>query len=290
MMESRVRSPIAVVNEIRVPAATVQLVNYPARGAASQIMHPREEYWLDFTLTPRPKNARANYVNHWQPNRFEGLGKLFMLPQGEILNTRGDGSPEQTSLVCQLNADALHNWLDEDHLVDDQHLSACLNIADDTLGFLLSRLANEVKNPSFGSEALIEHATVMLIIELGRYYKTKRVLTETVARGLNQRQLSLINERIQEVKAPPSLEELASLCQLSVRHITRAYRQATGSTIGEKIARARMENAINLLRTDMRIKVIALTLGFNSSASFCCAFRKATQYTPGQYRARYLSH
>ncbi|WP_345424092.1 AraC family transcriptional regulator [Halioxenophilus aromaticivorans] len=244
---------------------------------------------MDFTLTPRPINARANYLNHWNSNRFEELGKLFLLPRGELLNTRGDGSPVQTSLVCRLSAESLHAWLDQDCLISYRHLSSSLNILDNRITFLLTRLVAELKDPSFGSEVVIEHVTALLAIELSRYYKVEIPSSEMSKKGLTRAQLALIIERIQELDCPPTLKELASLCGLSVRHLTRAYRVSTGSTIGEKITEVRIENAIKLLRTNMSIKAIAITLGFNSSASFCCSFRKATQYTPGQYRGRFLT-
>jgi AraC-like DNA-binding protein len=79
--------------------------------------------------------------------------------------------------------------------------------------------------------------------------------------------------------------ELAALCKLSVRQLTRGFRASRDCSIGDYVANSRIERAKRLLTSDQSIKTIAYSLGFNSSSGFCFAFRRATGMTPGEFRA-----
>ena len=123
---------------------------------------------------------------------------------------------------------------------------------------------------------------VQLAIEVTRYCKANH--EEPASRGLAPWRLQKIDERLREVTAPPTLGELATLCQLSVRQLTRGFRISRGCSIGDYVADNTVAQARRLLATDASIKAIAYSLGFASPSSFCFAFRRATQQTPSQYR------
>jgi AraC family transcriptional regulator len=107
-----------------------------------------------------------------------------------------------------------------------------------------------------------------------------------VTGGLAAWRLRLIDERLREIRAAPTLEELAKLCNLSVRQLTRGFRASRGRSIGEHVAQCRIENAKRLLATDESVKAIAYSLGFSSPSSFSFAFRRATGETPREFRQR----
>ncbi|BFM06837.1 hypothetical protein R50071_20410 [Halioxenophilus aromaticivorans] len=287
IVQSFASQPITVANEISVPAAKVQILNYAPRGDCEQTMQTRGDHWLDLTLSPRPLNARANFTGYWEPQRFEGIGKIFMVPSGGELRARGDAGFQQSSLVCQLDPKIFEQWLQPSALLAADQLAAFLDIQDVHIHQLLSRLAHELTDPGFSSEALVELICAQLAIELGRYRTSSELEDNNTPRGLKSYQLRLIKERLNELGVPPSLAELAQLCGISVRHLTRGHRASTGQSIGDAIAEVRIKHAIRLLQTDMSIKAIALTLGFKSSASFCHVFRKAMAEPPGQYRQRF---
>jgi AraC family transcriptional regulator len=106
--------------------------------------------------------------------------------------------------------------------------------------------------------------------------------------GLSALRLRLIDERLSDIAASPSLAELAALCDMSVRQLTRAFRESRGQSIGTYIAKARVEAAKHLLAGDRSIKSIAYHLGFTSPSTFTQAFRRATGETPGRFRVRYV--
>jgi len=273
--------------EVSTPGATAQLVRFDIDGPVDNVLQRRDSYWLDFCLTPRPNNARGRYCERWSERHFERLGKVFLLPAGEALQTRSDGNNRQNSLLCHLDPEGLQQWFDGELQWTDRHLKANLDIADSSIHSLLLRLAGELRHPGFASATMVELITAQLSIELRRY--SAAVDAEPQMGGLAPWRLRLIDERLREDDVQPTLAELAGLCRISVRQLTRGFRTSRGTSLGDHMARVRLERAQQLLATDLSIKAIALTLGFSSPSAFCYAFRRDTGETPGQYRERLFS-
>lgn len=265
---------------------TAQLVRFHLPEPVDRVMGEDDQsYRLDLCLTPRPGNARACYPNRWNSQRFERLGNVFMVPPGEAMQARSDGGCQQESLLFNLNTQSVEEWFNEDLEWDSRRLMAGLDIRDANIQGLLLRLVQEARQPGFASEMLVELIGAQLAIELSRYCTD--VDTRSVPGGLAPWRLRLIDERLQEVEATPTLAELAELSRLSVRQLTRGFRISRGCSIGDYVANTRIEHAKRLLGTAESVKSIAYTLGFSSPSSFCYAFRRATGDTPGQYRQRF---
>ena len=276
---------LKVEAEVHVPVATAQLVRLHVIDPIDMVMLDRDAYWLELCLEPRPRNARACYRDHWAAHRFERLGKAYLLPPGETIRTRSDGGAPHASVLCHLRPEPIRKWFDDEHewQWSDRRLEASLDIADANVRRLLLRLADELRHPGFAAAMLVELVVAQVVIELGRYYVP---FGEIPATGeLAPWRLRLIDERLREVQAMPTLDELASLCGLSVRQLTRGFRASRGCSVGEHIANHRVEHAKRLLAGDQSVKAIAYTLGFPSPSGFCLAFRRATGMTPGEYRA-----
>ena len=285
-MERPENGMMTIEAELRVPAATVQLVHFLFLEPISGAMREDEEYRLDLCLTPRPRNARACYPDRWAPHRFERLGPVWLLPPGETLQACSDGGRRQRSLVCHLRPEQMQTWLQCDLEWTDRRLAAILDIPDANIRGLLLRLADEVRQPGFASEMLVELICAQIAIELGRYCAA--VNEGPVTGGLAPWRLRLIEERLREVQAAPTLSELAELCKLSVRQLTRGFRASRGCSIGDHVARSRLDQAKRLLSSDQSVKAIAYSLGFSSPSSFSYAFRRLLGETPRQFRQRVL--
>jgi AraC family transcriptional regulator len=195
-----------------------------------------------------------------------------------------DGCCQQASIVCEFNPDQMSAWLDCDLRWTDRGLLAGLDIRERHIPALLQRLAEEVRNPGFASDTLVELITGQLALELARY--SMSVSVDAGSGGLAAWRLRRIDERLREVREPPTLSELAELCQLSVRQLTRGFRASRGCSIGDYVAANRVEQARELLAAGQSVKAVAYTLGFASSSSFCFAFRRATGETPTEFRQR----
>jgi AraC family transcriptional regulator len=271
--------------EVRVPLATVQVVHFHLVEPVERALREDRAYRLDLCLTPRLGNARACYSDRWSPHRFERIGKVFLLPPGETMQARSECG-RQASIVCQLLPDPISQWLGGDLEWTDQRLAATLDIPDATIRGLLLRLAEEARNPGFASQTLVELIVAQIGIELGRYCAA---ITEGPSSGgLAPWRLRLIEERLREIHETPTLAELAGLCKLSVRQLTRGFRASRGRSIGDHVAQTRLERAMQQLATDQSVKAVAYSLGFASPSSFSYAFHRAVGETPRQYRRRVL--
>jgi AraC family transcriptional regulator len=285
-MERPEQAQMTIEAELRVPVATVQVVHYVFVEPVSGAMREDQDYRLDLCLTPRPRNARACYSDRWAPHRFERLGPVWLLPPGETLQACSDGNRRQRSLVCHVRSEQMRAWLQRDLEWTDRRLAAILDIPDANIRGLLLRLAEEVRHPGFASEMLVELICAQIAIELGRYCAA--VIEGPMTGGLAPWRLRMIDERLREVQAAPTLAELAELCQLSVRQLTRGFRASRGCSIGDHVAHSRLEQAKQLLAGDQSVKAIAYSLGFSSPSSFSYAFRRLLGDTPRQFRQRVL--
>jgi AraC family transcriptional regulator len=268
--------------EVRVPVATAQLVQLHVSEPTDLVMMDRDAYWLELCLEPRPHNARACYLDHWPPARFERIGKIYFLPPGETIRTRTDGGPSHASVLCHIRSEPMNQWFDGGFKWTDRCFEASLDIADANTRNLLLRLAEEMRHPGFASSMMVELIVAQLTLELARYFVQFEDVPNVGA--LARWRLQLIDERLEDAEEMPTLSELAALCKLSVRQLTRGFRASRSCSIGEYVVSSRIARAKGLLAGEASVNSIAYSLGFTSSSAFCFAFRRATGMTPGEFR------
>ena len=81
------------------------------------------------------------------------------------------------------------------------------------------------------------------------------------------------------------VNELADSIGYSYRHLSRIFKDTTGSTIIEKLNSIRIAKAIELLEsTDMPISVVCSTVGFQTETYFYTLFSQFTHMSPAQFR------
>jgi AraC family transcriptional regulator len=274
---------MTVEAEVRSRIMTAQLVGFHIPKPTESVLCDPVSHQINFCLTPRPLYSRASYHAHWGPHRYEPLGDIFMVPAGEALHVRG-GAGEQASLTCLLRADAVRAIVGQAIEWSDQRLAAALDITGARIRTLLFRLTEEIRHPGFATARMIEALSTELAIELGRF--ALEVDEKPATGGLASWRLRLIDERLGESLAAPSLAELAALCAISVRQLTRGFRVSRGCSLGDYIAQRQMEGAKRLLMAGESVKTVAFTLGFASPSSFTFAFRRATGISPTQFRTR----
>ena len=284
MPESYARSVFEA--EIAVPLAQARIMQLQLDGPTDRLFRRARHYWLDMCLTPRPERVRGCYGEHWGPHRYERLGEIFLVPPGEALHLRSEAGGSQASIICEIKAGAIDRWLDGPIEWTDHRLEACLDITHPHMRACLFRLAEEVNRPGPGSIVLAELIAGQLAIEVARYCQA--IAEGPVSGGLATWRLRRIDERLQQGGAP-SLEELATLCNLSVRQLTRGFRASRGCSIGDYIVQSRIDVAKRYLGSSESIKEIAFALGFASPSSFAFAFRRATGATPRQFRQHLTS-
>lgn len=283
-MERESYADSAYEAELTTSQASIHFARFMVDKPTNRVFRREGRYWLDLCLTPRPEKARGCYHDRWGPHRFEGLGEIFLVPPGEALHIRTETGAAQSSIVCEIDAAVVDRWLDDDIEWNDRRLAAGLDIAHPHIRACLNRLAEEVRHPGAGSAELAEMVVAQLAIEVARYCQA--IAEGPITGGLASWRLRRIDERLQQGGPPPSLEDLAALCHISVRQLTRGFRASRGCTIGDHIAQTRIEVAKRQLASDESIKSIAFGLGFASASSFSYAFRRATGSAPRQFRQR----
>lgn len=239
---------------------------------------------LELTLLPTSRNAQARFTDYWSPHRFEPMGQLFFLPARQMVNARSD-CRQQQSIVCNFDPAAVETWLDDKLRWTDDRLRAALDIANARIRNLLFNIGEEVRAPGFASGTMIELMAGQIAIELSRHLFG--IEDETRASNITQRRMQLIEQRVVENCMPPTLLELAELCGISVRQLTRSFRVSRGRSIGNYIAEQRLNHAKRMLADGMSIKSVAFSTGFSAPSNFTAAFTRATGETPRQYRQRH---
>lgn len=242
-----------------------------------------EGHWLELSLLPRSREARGCFPEEWGPHRFERIGELFLFPAGRPVHAKSE-CLNQSSVTCVLQPEAIRGWFDTGFEWTDHRLRGTLDIASPFIRSLVFRLGEEIRNPGFASETLIELMIGQIAIELGRHFTG--IEADRAVGGLAPWRLRLIDERLAQPIESPSLIELAELCGLSVRQLARGFRTSRGCSIGTHIAATRVETAKLLLASDHCVKTIAHRLGFSSPSNFSVAFRRATGEAPRDYRQR----
>jgi transcriptional regulator GlxA family with amidase domain len=87
--------------------------------------------------------------------------------------------------------------------------------------------------------------------------------------------------------SPQKIQDLALECNLSESHLQHLFKECTGLGLGRLLAEQRMQHAAKLLeQTNLSIKEIAWTVGYEHTSSFTRAFERHFRQAPRCFRQR----
>lgn len=268
---------------IRVSNATIEVERFDLHEPVHESVQPPDLPVVDMCLTPRPPNACGSYVGRFAPSDFEPLGRIFYLPADHLVRIRC-GAGQTRSMRCAFNRAAFPELTSQ---FNEHKLRETLHLASKTISQVCNRILSELETPGFASTIVIESLVNVIAVDLVRAFSGSLPSEDLPRGGLTGWRLRRIEERGRADGPPPTLEELAELCGMSTRHLTRAYRQATGRSIGARIAELRIARAKELLSSDsLSLKEVSNLLGFAHPSGFSTAFRRETGEQPRAYRAR----
>ena len=237
--------------------------------------------FIAFALWPRPGMSRGRFKDIWVPARSELIGDIVFVPNGLTMVGTGVAGPRRY-FACNLDADLFTlNW----EQLSERAFVESLNLESAPVRGGLRRLLKEATEPSLHSPLALEATATLLAIDIQRRLEGLQDTPSRKKGGLSPARLRKIEERVRSERPIPSLAELAAHCDLSTRHLARAFREETGKAIGEYVNAASRERACSLLTgTDLPVRVIAERVGFSSPASFSYAFRRAMGVRPSDMR------
>lgn len=147
---------------------------------------------------------------------------------------------------------------------------------------LVARIDQELFRKEPGYELAAQGSFFLLAAMLARSSSSVRgESTEARVRALAERISRNSSLRL-------SVEDMAQEARTSPRNFRREFRLVTGESPVAFVNRRRLEEARALLRdTDKTVTQIAFLVGFEDSAYFARAFKRAEGRSPSDYRARF---
>jgi AraC family transcriptional regulator len=247
------------------------------RPSAGQLLPQR--HYLDISLDGSMRRSILR-SDRWSEPQYSG-GVLYLPPDAIYW---GEPALEKRKLLCLSFGNAFLEQVFE----GENPLTYAVPHADIqnlTLRRYLLAIASELATPGFAAGPLLEALAIGATVELARW---SRLATDPMNGLVLPHQAKRIEEYIREnLSSALSISDIGRACAMSTRNVARVFKQATGGSIGDFIARCRIDLAKELLASDdLRIKEVSWRCGFRSSSAFSAAFRTATGTTPRDFRFR----
>jgi AraC family transcriptional regulator len=168
---------------------------------------------------------------------------------------------------------------DIDFMSQHLRLGEAPYIQSDSLLGLSTRLIAEMSCEDSFSQMVVHGLTLEA---LGLFCRTSSRSRANILPWLREAK-AFIDSHLAETV---SLDELARMAGRHPVHLSRAFRQAYGQTVGECIRQARVRQAAQLLLSSRQpISEIAAECGFCDQAHLSRAFKRVFGVTPAAYRA-----
>jgi AraC-like DNA-binding protein len=203
---------------------------------------------------------------------------------GLITFTAGDGSRDLLVVCGTISASyagafGLFDLL-RGPLVEDVSSSAVIRHAFDLL-------MEEAANPVIGTRAMTEALMKQCLIQLLRMHLKRAGADSPIFSALKDGRLARVVTAVMERPAAPhSVESLAAIAGMSRSSFAGSFSKAFGEGPIEYVQRVRLRLAAHLLgATDLPVKVIASSIGYQSRSYFSRAFRAAYGVDPSTFRA-----
>lgn len=166
-----------------------------------------------------------------------------------------------------------------------------LKLEDDFISDISRYLLREAEASGESGVLYAESLMTALAAHLVKNYSAARMLPSQSKGGLAKHKLRLVVEFINEhLSENLSLNTLAALCDLSVVHFAKAFKQSTGLAPHAFVNLRRIERAKELLqKSDLTVTEIAATLGFTDHSHLAKVFRRCVGSSPTVYQSEIRS-
>jgi AraC family transcriptional regulator len=262
--------------EIETAFLRLRLCRWPP-AASSRLVCSDTSSLIEMCLDQRPDTVVGRPGGVERP-----LGAMVYLPRGQALDVCARNSREINSIWGTFDPG---RFADTHDVPEIERSGTLIDFSNPRIAAHMIRLSQELLTPGFCSALLADATMVAIAVEMGRHLL--RPLRTRMAAPVAAQRIRAVQDRLHANVSSPDLAELAALCGVSPRHLTRVFKTATGKTLGQYIAEVRMAKAMQLLAgSNCSIKEIAAELGFSAVPAFYAAFHRGVGMTPRQYRIR----
>lgn len=267
-------------------AVSLRTINIEKDAAYNVLAaHQRTELTYIIPVINSRQNTRGCFETGDGTTDITELGSLVLRPAGMRLRAFGHAADQSITRMLMYQFDNEH-FADVTGLREwnEETLVRCGNLQSKSITAMMQRTARELYTAQLGTNIAVESLTNLILVELGRTFLPKKSKA-TSLRRLAPWQLRKIEQHLREVENEwPSLSELATLCGVSAKYLSRAFSETTGSTLSLFSEKIRMERAKNLLiDAHFPVKKAAAALGFSNANYFSTAFHRATGQTPRDF-------
>ena len=269
-----------------------------------------------FCVAHREKNIHSH--EFWElAYIYEGCGKNHTdhtenIKEGDFLLIKPDARHSITSLpqkdssqtrVCNcIFTDEYFKTIEKDYAsvtelqsytLYDMILSGvpfCIRLSDDNaknIKHLMWLIAHEYNHFTVGSEVIIRHAMIDLLIGITRLYEyslNKAVPSDSKNAEIDE----LMKYMRSNFGYKLTLGFLAAHVHLSREYLSRCFKQYTGKNISEFLLEIRMSRAKEMLRiSSYSVADIGVYCGYPSVSNFQKTFKKYVGIPPSEYRKKH---
>ena len=176
------------------------------------------------------------------------------------------------------------------HVTKIQPLGYEKHKADALLKNYINSLQFYFENPELVSDELLKIKLKELILLLAKT-ESAEAICNLIAGMFTPLEINIREVVEANIFNNLSIEELASLCSLSLSSFKREFEKHYDTSPAKYIKKRRLDNAARLLKgTQLRISDIAFDCGFNDLAHFSKSFQKEFDASPSEYRLSYLDN
>jgi AraC family transcriptional regulator len=243
-------------------------------------------YLLSMSLAGHETASVVTNLQTGQRGELGSRGNIHLVPPEQTMRCTSQKG-QLRSLRCMLDASLVESFLDAVPIWDWGRvpLHEEMHLGGGQIEWLLRRMYREIREPDFATVPVVESLAKQLAVEILRKFLPHCADQNCFVGGLSARHKRLIRERLHSPAPLPSREELADLCDITVRHLSRAFRTETGQTLGTYIDSVMVERAKALLMASVSVRDVAASIGYATSSSFTSAFRRATGLLPSEITA-----
>jgi AraC-like DNA-binding protein len=190
------------------------------------------------------------------------------------------------TLVLRVTQDALDEVATSHRLPRVNRLGWPLGQSDPTVRHLGHALLETLKRPHHASKLFVDHVLHALHCHFVCGQVGRSLAPVQRRGGLSGPQMRKATDFLEaHLDGDVDLSAVAAVCDLSLSHFSRAFRQTYGKPPYRWLIERRLEKAIQfLLNTQLPIPDIAVRCGFTDQSGFNRSFKRMYGISPGMWR------